>query len=389
MIRSEMKLVHWTSQSSRLLVIVMLLLLSTNSQRVDAADSIDAAIEAIRQVGTEGKGFEKALPAAEVLQDLPSEKLSMVLDGADGVNPIAENWFRGIVFGIAQQSGTPELKSLQDYVLDQQNNAIGRGIAMELITRENSSMGTTMLADLLNDPSLAIREMAVEQSIEKAAALADSKQEDSVAVYRETLKAARHPKQLSRIVESLGKLGETVTTADAFSLILNWKSIAPFDNEGGVGFEATYGPEQQFAKAGMVDLEQQHEGKNGAVSWQAVEGSDDEGLVDLADTYNKEKGAVAYLFAEFESSDDRAVQARLGCINANKVWVNGKEVMATEVYHSGSMLDQYVAPCDLRKGKNTILLKICQNEQEESWAQRWEFQFRLTDPTGKGLQSGQ
>ena len=52
------------------------------------------------------------------------------------------------------------------------------------------------------------------------------------------------------------------------------------------------------------------------------------------------------------------------------------------------MLDQYVAPFELKKGKNTILLKICQNEQEESWAQRWEFQFRITDPTGKGLESG-
>ena len=63
--------------------------------------------------------------------------------------------------------------------------------------------------------------------------------------------------------------------------------------------------------------------------------------------------------------------------------------MANEVYHSGNMLDQYVAPCELRQGTNQILLKICQNEQEESWAQEWEFQFRLTDPSGKGLTSGQ
>jgi hypothetical protein len=80
---------------------------------------------------------------------------------------------------------------------------------------------------------------------------------------------------------------------------------------------------------------------------------------------------------------------RLGCINANKVWVNGKEVMATEVYHSGSMLDQYIAKCELKKGTNRVLLKICQNEQTESWAQDWQFQFRLTDLTGKGLRSGQ
>lgn len=356
---------------------------------LQAADSIQEAIESVRGVGTEGKGFEKAIPAARELQELPADKITQVLDGADGVNPIAENWIRGIVFGIAQQSGTPGLSVLEEYVNDQGHNAIGRGIAMELIRREDPSAAESMLQTLLNDSSLAIREMAVEQAIVKAALLSESQAEGSVAIYREALTAARHPKQLSRIVEALGKLGESVTTADAFSLILDWKSIAPFDNERGVGYAAVYAPEQQFAADGSVDLTVKHEGKNGEIAWQDVAGSNDEGLVNLADAYNKEKGAVAYLYAEFDAADAKAAQARLGCINANKVWVNGKEVMATEVYHSGSMLDQYVAPFDLKKGKNTILLKICQNEQEESWAQRWEFQFRVTDPTGKGLQSGE
>ena len=353
-----------------------------------AADSIDAAIESVRSVGTEGKGFEKALPAAKELQKLPADKLIRVLDGADGVNPIAENWIRGIVFGITQQAGMPVMNTLQEYVRDQKNNAIGRGIAMELISREDVNLAKTMLESLTNDPSLAIREMAVEQAIGKAASLAETKADESIRIYREALTAARHPKQLSRIVAALGDLGDDATTADAFSLLVNWKSIAPFDNEGGIGYEAVYAPEEQFSASGSVDLAAKHAGKTGEIAWQDVSGSDDEGLVNLADAYNKEKGAVAYLFAEFDSPEAQQAQARLGCINANKVWVNGKEVMATEVYHSGSMLDQYVAPFDLKKGKNTVLLKICQNEQEESWAQRWEFQFRITDPTGKGLRSG-
>jgi hypothetical protein len=352
---------------------------------VFAADSIDAAIESVRSVGTEGKGFEKAIPAARELQKLPADQLPRVLDGASDVNPIAENWIRGIVFGIAQQSGTPGIKKLQEYVANEQNNPIGRGIALELIRREDASVAEEMLASLLNDPSLAIREMAVEQAIDKAASVSEA--EASIGIYRDALTAARHPKQLSRIVEALGQLGDNVTTAGAFSLILDWKSVAPFNNEGGVGYAAAYTPEQQFAKSGTVDLNEKYAGKNGEVTWQDVSGSSDEGLVNLADAYNKEKGAVAYLYAEFESPEAAQAQARLGCINANKVWVNGQEVMATEVYHSGSMLDQYVAPFALKKGKNTVLLKICQNEQEESWAQRWEFQFRITDPTGKGLQS--
>ncbi len=367
-------------------VAAMALFCAFTSSASYAADSIEVAIEAVRAIGTEGKGFQEAIPAARELQQLPAEKLFVVLNGADGVNPIAENWIRGIAFGIAQRSGTPAISELKNYVVDQGNNAIGRGIAMELIKREDASSAEKMLSELLDDPSLAIREMAVEQAIGKAESLAKSQADSAVEIYRETLAAARHPKQLSRIVASLSDLGESVTTAGAFSLILDWKSIAPFNNEGGVGYEAVYGPEKQFASDGSVDLQKQYDGKNGQISWQDVSGSSDEGLVNLAETYNKEKGAVAYLFAEFDSADAKAAQVRLGCINANKVWVNGEEVMATEVYHSGSMLDQYIAPFELKKGTNTILLKICQNEQEESWAQRWEFQFRITDPTGKGLQ---
>ena len=120
-----------------------------------------------------------------------------------------------------------------------------------------------MLSDLLNDPSLAIREMAVEQAIGNMQALAEDQADAAIGIYRDALTAARHPKQLSRIVESLGKLGEAVTTADAFSLILDWKSIAPFDNEGGVGYAAVYAPEKQFASAGQIDLSQKHDGKAG------------------------------------------------------------------------------------------------------------------------------
>jgi hypothetical protein len=51
------------------------------------------------------------------------------------------------------------------------------------------------------------------------------------------------------------------------------------------------------------------------------------------------------------------------------------------------MIDQYLADFELKKGTNRILLKICQNEQNEPWAQDWKFQFRITDRNGKALRS--
>jgi hypothetical protein len=45
-------------------------------------------------------------------------------------------------------------------------------------------------------------------------------------------------------------------------------------------------------------------------------------------------------------------------------------------------MDQYVGRGKLRKGANEILIKVCQNEQKDDWAQSWGFQARLCDALG-------
>lgn len=371
---------HFVSQ----VLIFAALTLVSPSGRCD--DVVEQALAALRSVGAEGAGFDVAIPAAEKLRRLPSKQIPLVLDAMEDVNPVAENWLRGVVFDLARKPNPLSVRELANYVIDRAHNPIGRGLAMELLRKRDPDQAAMLISACMDDLSLPLREMAVEQAIESAKSLAKSDGEEAKKQYRKALTSARHPKQLSRIIEALGKLGEEVKTADAFALIRNWKAIAPFDNVDGVGYEAVYPPESQFALTGTVDLSASHQGKTGSIKWQAVRGSDD-GVVDLAETFNKEKGAICYLYTAFVSAKDLSAEARLGCINANKIWINGREVMANKVYHSGSMIDQYTADFDLKKGKNTVLLKICQNEQTEPWAQKWEFQFRITDRTGKGLTS--
>ena len=66
------------------------------------------------------------------------------------------------------------------------------------------------------------------------------------------------------------------------------------------------------------------------------------------------------------------------------MFLNGKEVFAREEYHHGRWPDQYVARARLKEGRNELLLKVCQNEQSEVWAQDWNFQVRLCDPIPPG-----
>ncbi len=368
---------------------MMLVLIATASRDVQSQDNarINTAIESIRKVGKEGTGFSDAIPAANQLRQTSAANINVLLNGMAGTNPVAENWLRGIIFDVARKATASIATDLQTYAMNQSNNPKGRGLAMELLQKEAPQTATKLIATCLNDPSLPLREMAVEQAIARAAAISQEQPDDAVADYRVAMTAARHPRQLTRIIEALGKLGKDVSTSDAFVLLTDWQSLAPMNNVNGVGFEMEYAPESEFQKAGAIDLNTEHEGKAGKINWQPITASPDLGEVDLAETYNKEKGAIAYLFTEFESDQDRPAQARLGCINANKIWINGKLVMQNEVYHAGSMIDQYIADFPLKKGTNRILLKICQNEQEESWAQDWKFQFRITDPSGKGLAS--
>ncbi|MDB4632767.1 hypothetical protein OAG35_02675, partial [bacterium] len=123
----------------------------------------------------------------------------------------------------------------------------------------------------------------------------------------------------------------------------------------------------------------------GKVSWSRLATSDNYGMVDVNKAYGPLKEVTAYAFTEYESPSDQPAQLRLGCKNAWKIWLNGELVFARDEYHRGIRIDQYQLPVNLQKGKNTLLVKLCQNEQEEDWTVQWQFQLRVCDATGTAL----
>jgi len=124
------------------------------------------------------------------------------------------------------------------------------------------------------------------------------------------------------------------------------------------------------------------------VKWTDFSTSDQFGKVDINLEYGELKQVVAYAHNTFQLSEDRELQFRLGCKNAWKVWLNGKLLFARDEYHRGQRIDQYVFSAKLKKGNNEILVKFCQNEQEQSWTKQWEFQLRLTDASGTAVLAG-
>jgi hypothetical protein len=96
-----------------------------------------------------------------------------------------------------------------------------------------------------------------------------------------------------------------------------------------------------------------------------------------------------YLLTGFQSPTSRRVELRLGTDNAWKLWFNGELQFSRNEYHRGKALDQYRIPVTMKPGNNVILLKVCQNEQTEDWAQDYQVQLRVCDSNGRGIRSGE
>ena len=119
-----------------------------------------------------------------------------------------------------------------------------------------------------------------------------------------------------------------------------------------------------------------------AIRWIAYTTTDPYGVVDLNKALGKSMSAAAYAFVAVDSPTERPVQIRAGSQNALEIFLNGKPIFAREEYHHGMQMDQHIGAGTLRAGRNEILIKICQNEQTDDWAQNWSFQARICDSAG-------
>ena len=43
----------------------------------------------------------------------------------------------------------------------------------------------------------------------------------------------------------------------------------------------------------------------------------------------------------------------------------------------------------MNAGPNLLVVKLCQNEQTQDWAQKYQFQLRISDAAGAGVLPGQ
>jgi|688.fasta_scaffold32384_3 hypothetical protein len=358
-------------------------LIVTTSLPLHAVGDLSKPLEILRAVQKEGQGNADASKAWQQITKTDPANLPEVLKGMNGANPLAENWLRAAVGVIADEASKAKkmpVDALVTFLKDSTNSSGARVVAFDLIQRANAKLAETLTPTLINDVSSELRRHPVAKLIETGdKALAAQHKSDAVLAYRKGLDGARDEDQIKTLAKKLRDLGQTVDLPTHFGFLMSWKLIAPFSNADRSGFETVYPPEKE------LKFDAAYEGKGKEAKWVDFTSKDEYGKIDFNKPFGMEKSVVGYAVADFVSSEDRPAEIRIGCKNGWKVWLNGELLFARDEYHRGAKLDQYKLPCQLKKGKNTLLVKCCQNEQTEQWTVEWEFQLRVCDATGTAI----
>lgn len=345
-----------------------------------AAADTDDLIKTIKAVGGKGQGHTAAIAALKELQTSDASALPTIVEAFDGTGPLSSNWLRSAFESIADRaikSGkTLPSEQLEKLVKDTNQNARARRLAYEWLLRVDKTIEDRLIPGMLEDPSSEFRRDAVSRLLAQAKGESG---DDAKPTYQKALRGAVHDDQVKQIVAALKKLGEEVDLQAHFGFVPNWQIAGPFDNKDKKGFPVEYPPEKS------VDTQATYKGQLGDVKWQTVATDDSYGIVDIAKAIENYKGSAMYAFTTVNSPELQQVQFRLGTPNAWKLWVNGKLIFAREEYHRGTRMDQYRVSVPLKQGENSILLKICQNEQEDDWAQKYQFQLRICNDAGSAV----
>ncbi|MCA9036594.1 MAG: hypothetical protein KDA91_15770 [Planctomycetaceae bacterium] len=358
-----------------------LLTISMTTGEAFASDDIDNAIQSLRSVKPGSIGAASARKGLITLRSAGPQQLLPLLKAFRGADPLAANWLRN-AFDTAASSELSEGRRLPQeellaLVSDRSQSPTARRLAYEWLLRQSPELEDQVIPDMLMDPSPEFRRDAVARLIEQAKSANDA--DTAAKTYAEAMKGVVHEDQVKEISKALKAAGQPVDVQGHFGFLASWKIIGPFDNKDEKGFSAVYPPETE------INLDAEYDGQSDKVKWQAITTEDDFGVVDIAKQLENYKGSLMYATTTFTNERERDVEIRLGTPNAWKLWVNGEQVFEREEYHRSSQMDQYKVEVHLKEGPNTILIKVCQNEQKQEWAQRYQFQVRVCDATGVGI----
>ena len=360
--------------------VLLLLMLASSAPAADEA--IARPIAALKSVDREGKNNESAGPAWKALVEQGADALFPALEAIDDANPTASNWLRTAAGAIAEaekkaKRAIPTGK-LTAFIKDVKRAGSARVLAFELLADQDKPAADGLLASFRDDPSADLRRAALAADL----AILEKAAKGSVQPELEKLLTfARDKDQVEAIAKKLETdYKRTISLTEHFGFITYWGIVGPFESEKGKALTLKHSPEEK------VVLNENLKGKGGAeVKWKSLFSHDKYAVMDFNKEVGKHYDAAGYAMAILESKEAAPIEIRLGSPNALQVFLNGKKLFEREEYHHGDNMDYHLGKGTLKPGPNVLVVKVCQNNQKDAWAQRWQFQARICDATGAPL----
>jgi hypothetical protein len=350
------------------------------------AAGLHDSIRLLRQTGPGGRGSTAAAPAWRQVAAADLGRLPEILAGMDGANAVACNWLRSAIDEVLDRTRAGKhplpVRQLEAFLRDRRHHPAARRLAFELLVEADKGAAERLLPGMIDDPSPELRQDAVARLLDRADKLsAGGKKEQARTLLRRAFAAAREREQIARAAQGLRGLSEKIDLARHLGMVLDWRLIGPFPNVRQQGAQTRYPPERG------IDLDAAYDGKAGKVRWTDYLSRHEYGLVDLNAALGQHMPAVAYAYTTLTSARRRDGEVRIGCYTAFKLWVNGELVLDRGDAYTGMELDHYVGKVRLRPGKNTILLKVDQDEIPAGVPRLWQFQLRVCDEDGVAILS--
>lgn len=340
----------------------------------------------IAKIGPQGNGSPVAKVARDELAKQGIEVLPQLLVAMDTSNVVAANWYRTVYEEIVTRElardGTKwPIEFFKEYVSDVKHIGKPRRLVLTLLDKLEPTFRESWMPTRLEDGefryeavglTLAAGDRAIKNKDETAAK----------AEFRKAFEAARDSAQVTQAAAKLKSLGESADAIKHLGLVVDWSVVGPFDAPQKTGFAKVFEPETK------VDLQAKYRGQSGEIAWKPHHETDALGQLNLINILGTTREAVGYAYTEIEVPREQAAQVRCGADDNCSVWLNGEKVFGRDQWLNGTRFDRFITPIQLKAGRNTLLVKICQGPQHKDpeVPNNWSLQLRLCDADGRGIE---
>ena len=340
----------------------------------------------IAKTGPQGEGSAPAKLACDELAKRGVEVLPPLLMAMDTTNSVAANWYRTAYEEIvARELSRDETKwpveFLKEYASDAKRVGRPRRLVLALLDKLEPAYREQWLPTRLNDSEFRYETVGLALAAGERA-LKNKDDATAKAEFRKAFEAARDSTQVTQAAAKLKSLGESMDAITHLGLVVDWWLVGPFDAPQKSGFAKVFEPEDK------VDLQAKYRGQAGEIAWKKHHETDTLGQLDLNKQLGTTREAVGYAYAEIDVPREQAAQVRCGADDNCSVWLNGEKVFGRDQWLNGTRFDRFITPITLKKGRNTLLVKICQGPQHKDpeVPNNWSLQLRLCDADGRGVE---